>query len=366
MRPVPDHEGPQALQPVESIVSDNKPQVLVDLLAPSADPTEHYSDIASSQDKPASSPPVRRESRFSRKRPWIWALATVMLLVIVAIVVGCAVPLTHRHKEQRSPTNPVSTVGALNGSGMVMLDEGEGSSQIVAYVQSGDGNIRKLEYLDGRWSGAQKADVVDVLASNPRNGTPVMALAYDRREERIWRVFYVDVDDFLQESIYSNKTQGGWSSGLLGLGRFKASSSKHVGLTACYNPQWYGEPYNSSDGGIRLYYGASNHTVQELLWANGNGAWDNGSNFPDSNGDGGVECTVRNRSVTNVWLLNSNNQLEQRWREFNRSAQTATHPAGTWVSGLLLDDLPTLDAMLILLQVSIPRKYVQTPPSPPS
>jgi hypothetical protein len=69
--------------------------------------------------------------------------------------------------------------------------------------------------------------------------------------------------------------------------------------------EWYGSPTNSSGFGIRLYYGRDNNTVQELGWnIDGQAAWFLGHNFPDSNGAGGVECTVRGLSVTDVWLEN--------------------------------------------------------------
>lgn len=159
-------------------------------------------------------------------------------------------------------------------------------------------------------------------------------------------MFYVDTAGYLQESINSNKTSGGWTTGLLGAGKHKVSASQNVGVTACHNDRWYGAPYNSTAGGLRLYYGAagangSNDSfVQELAWADGNGAWDVGSKFEDTNGDGGVECTVGHfgqpPSFTNLWLLNTKGELEQRWMDFNRTANTSTHITGSWVRGTSL------------------------------
>lgn len=184
------------------------------------------------------------------------------------------------------------------------------------YSQFHNGEIRRSEYLDGKWSGGQSTDVVDGAGPKARNGSALMAVSFEQSDELIvshipeahsndprsnlvkWRVFYIDVEGYLQESINSNRTQGGWFTGPLGQGRFKVSDSPNVGLSACRNPSWYGAPYNISAGGLRLYYGANNHTVQELRWTDGRLAWDMGANFPDSDGDGGVECTVDLPSAT--------------------------------------------------------------------
>ena len=131
--------------------------------------------------------------------------------------------------------------------------------------------------------------------------------------------------------INSNKSTG-WTSGPLGSGRFKASSSSHVGLSACWNYNWYG--HNNTGGGIRLYYGSDRGSIAEIGWNYGNTAWDQeATTFPDSNPNGGVECTVRGSSITNVWLLNTNGDLEQRWYDFDLSAQTANHTTKTWIKG---------------------------------
>lgn len=111
------------------------------------------------------------------------------------------------------------------------------------------------------------------------------------------------------------------------------STSPHVGLSACVNQAWYGLPYDINGLGIRLYYGSSDDNVHELTWALGNTAWSAGHEFPESNGQGGVECTVRNLSITNVWLENSNGSLQHMWYEFNNSTETPTHPVAQWVPG---------------------------------
>ncbi|KAI9760935.1 MAG: hypothetical protein M1835_000074 [Candelina submexicana] len=291
----------------------------------------------------------------SRKRFWICVLAALSIAAIIAIIVGCVVGLRGNGSRHTGAPNYASTTGVFNGSGVVALDNGDGSSKIIMYSQYHNGDIRRSEYLDGKWSGGQSTDAVEVVGRKARNGSALMAVSFEQGDELIvsfdlktnsndpqpnlvkWRVFYIDVDGYLQESINSNKTQGGWFTGPLGQGRFKVSDSPHVGLSACHNPQWYGAPYNSSAGGLRLYYGAGNHTVQELRWIDGRTAWEMGANFPDSDGDGGVECTVAHSappSITNLWLLNTKGELEQRWFDFNESAATNGHKVGVWSKAL--------------------------------
>ncbi|KAI9845304.1 MAG: hypothetical protein M1837_004926 [Sclerophora amabilis] len=222
----------------------------------------------------------------------------------------------------------------MNGSGIVALDLNDGNAGFALYSQHHDGEIRKYEFLDDSWTGGFGDDVV--VSSNARNGTPLMALSYVIRDELIWRLFYVDVNDTLQEKINSNKTRSGWTDGLLGNGGFKVSSSPQVGLSACRNYRWYGAPYNISDFGIRLYYGGDDHAIHELLWSYGNQAWDTGTVFDDSNGDGGVECTAgpsQPPGITNLWLLNSKGELEQRWYDFNDTSRSPDHLTSTWVKG---------------------------------
>lgn len=170
-------------------------------------------------------------------------------------------------------------------------------------------------------------------------------------------MFYVTVDNYLSDWINSNLTQR-WSPGTLRSGNFAVSNSSHVGLTACVNTQWYGAPANIAGLGIRLYYGRADNIIQELGWnLDGQTAWFNGTNFADSNGAGGVECTVRGASITYVWLENTQGQLQQMWYDFNMSAATPNHTVGEWVAGL------TYDGVLHNSAISAINNFNATPPT---
>jgi hypothetical protein len=86
--------------------------------------------------------------------------------------------------------------------------------------------------------------------------------------------------------------------------------------------------YQASNAvGVRLYYGSEENNIKELIWEFGRDAWDRGHTFPNSNGEGGVECTVRGLDTTYVWLLNEVGQLELRWYDFNTTTNS------TWTTG---------------------------------
>ncbi|KAA8571435.1 hypothetical protein EYC84_001436 [Monilinia fructicola] len=169
--------------------------------------------------------------------------------------------------------------------------------------------------------------------------------------------FYVTADNYLSDWINSNISQS-WSQGTIRSGDFQVSNSSTVGLSACVNRKWYGAPYNITGLGIRLYYGASNNTIQELGWnLDGQIAWFKGASFPNSNGEGGVECTVRGASITYVWMENLQGQLQQMWYDFNASANTSSHPTQTWVAGLTYPDIVHNSA------ISAINDFTVTPPT---
>jgi len=258
-------------------------------------------------------------------------LSILTLISIIGLALGLGLGLTFRKAgDSKAPVEPPQS-GALNGSGIVAIDLDGGMHMITTYTQTYNGSIIWSQYLNKVWSGGSLDDAVLTDNDTPRNGTPLMALSYTNNEELIWHVFYVTTDNYLADSVNSNKSDG-WSTGFLRNGNFAVSPSSHVGLSACVNYNWYGEPYNNGLG-IRLYYGTANNTIQELGWALGNTAWDYHWNFANTNGAGGVECTVRGSSITYVWLEADGN-LKQMWYDFDASASSPTHPVHSWVSGL--------------------------------
>jgi len=258
-------------------------------------------------------------------------LGILTLISIMGLALGLGLGLTFRKTGDSEVPAGLPQSGALNGSGIVAIDLDDGMHMITTYTQTYDGTIVWSQYLNDTWSGGSLNDTVLTDNDTPRNGTPLMALSYINNEELIWHVFYVTTDNYLADSVNSNKSDG-WSTGFLRNGNFAVSNSSHVGLSACVNYDWYGEPYNNGLG-IRLYYGAANNTIQELGWALGNTAWDYHWNFPDTNGAGGVECTVRGSSITYIWL-EANGNLQQMWYDFDVSARSPTHPVKEWVTGL--------------------------------
>lgn len=307
--------------------------------------------------------PLKAKTKVTNRRlGWrtIIPLFVALALLTLGLTIGLGVGLTvGKHKAPAT----IQRYGAINGSGIVALDL-DNTTIITSYTQRYDGVIVKNQYIAGNWSGG--TDIGDLVTADgnfngetlvARNGTPLMALSYVNDNELTWHVFYVTADNYLSDWINSNITQG-WYQGTLRSGNFAVSNSSHVGLSACVNTQWYGAPFNPASLGIRLYYGRSDNIIQELGWnLDGQTTWFNGSSFPNSNGAGGVECTVRGASITYVWLENLQGELQQMWYDFNTSAGTPTHKVGTWVSGLTYPDILHSSA------ISAINDFTATPPT---
>ncbi|RAL65468.1 hypothetical protein DID88_001034 [Monilinia fructigena] len=292
-----EHTDPKQLAPIEIIPDSNAPMT--------NNRQTHPSSLPEVSDSAYPSP------RNSRNH--IVALIAVTIIVIAASLgVGLGVGLY----KPKSVT-PMQTRGAINRSGVVAIDL-DNTTKITAYTQRYDGVIVRSEYQDGIWTGGSNIGDLDTSKGNfngetlvARNGTPLMALSYESADELLWHVFYVTADNYLSDWINSNISQS-WSQGTLRSGNFQVSNSSTVGLSACVNREWYGAPYNISGLGIRLYYGSSNNTIQELGWnLDGQTTWFKGASFANSNGEGGVECTVRGASITYVWMENLQGQLQQ-------------------------------------------------------
>lgn len=180
-----------------------------------------------------------------------------------------------------------------------------------------------------------------------------------------WHLFYITVDGYLVDWVNSNLTEG-WTLGTLRSGNYKASNSLSVGLTVCVNSNWYGAPWNASGLGFRLYYGNSDDQIQELGWNHdGPTTWFVGKTFNDSNGAGGVECTVGEESITYVWMENLSGELTSMWYDFNLSAATPYHTVGEWKAGQTYGNIMHNSAISGISDfvASPPRKLIhfQTP-----
>jgi hypothetical protein len=110
------------------------------------------------------------------------------LIIIIGLSVGLAVGITHNRGKHET----MQGFGAMNGSGIVSLDLGDGSPRITAYTQRWDGVILKSEYLNDSWSGGgAEGDLVTANATidgntlAARDGTPLMALSYAHADELI-------------------------------------------------------------------------------------------------------------------------------------------------------------------------------------
>ncbi|KAI9876342.1 MAG: hypothetical protein M1830_006739 [Pleopsidium flavum] len=284
-----------------------------------------------------------------RKRFWTFLVA-IIVLIAIAVALAVAIPATRARKSASrataatpnvtdatpnstisKPISNLSTSGAFNGTGMALLDLGvDRAVDAFVWFQDYKGQIRSSELKGLAWRQGQSSDIV--VASNVKNCTPLTAVSYTKDTALTVHLFYIDSSNVIQEMIHSN-TSNRWIKGSLGSFNFKVSESASVDLAACYNDQWYGSAAGSS-GGIRLFYGASNTTVQELSWAVGSTAWTSDFLFPRVNGKGGLSCAGAGSGTSYLYLLDSHNQLELWWKDFNTAAVNSTnHPLGVWTQG---------------------------------
>lgn len=113
----------------------------------------------------------------------------------------------------------------------------------------------------------------------------------------------------------------------MGAQSWNASESSSVDLSACYNEQY--------SGGLRLFYGVSNTTIQELSWSFGTSEWLLGYSFPRVNGEGGISCAGGGSGISYLYLLNTQNQLELWWRDFDTSKPyNPTYAPDIWYRGM--------------------------------
>ncbi|KAI9714594.1 MAG: hypothetical protein M1812_006399 [Candelaria pacifica] len=241
-------------------------------------------------------------------------------------------PLT---TSTQNPANqapsPFSTTGAFNGSGIALLDLGSDAVNLFAYYQHHTGQLRSSALVNNKWSGGGSADIVEI--SDVKNGTPIGAVSYTTAGILTWHVFYVDSSNVLQETINSNHSNV-WTKGPVGKANHEVFNSPTVGLTACWNGDYYGAKDGISGGGVRLFYGVNDTAVQELSWAYGDDQWGIGQTITGARGDSGLICAGVGSGTSYLYLQNTDDDLELWWKDFNvTGAQTPGHPSGMWNKG---------------------------------
>ncbi|KAI9810614.1 MAG: hypothetical protein M1827_006176 [Pycnora praestabilis] len=290
--------------------------------------------------------------RHSSKK-WVWIIALITFIVVLGVVLGIALGLTvgqHDHSSSRkaasatattspSPTssaqstptndNPtyLSTSGAFNGTGLAILGLGETGTdavQLHLYFQHFEGQIRQatLVNLEGSWAGGDDSNII--VASNVLNGTPIATISYAYNGSEIYHVFYLDTSYNLQDVINSNNSNT-WTPGLLGDSKFRANKDSTVGLAVCENDDLYGD--NGSGGGMRLYYGSTDTTIQELSWGFGDTEWTKSTELTGVNGNGGIECRGVAQDPSYLFVENTDNKLELWYKSFKANAN------GNWTRG---------------------------------
>jgi hypothetical protein len=134
--------------------------------------------------------PVDEKVQAGKKRPGLWCRVFILLGIVVAIALALGVGLgVGLHKPKTNHSSKTLHQGAINGSGVVAIDL-DNTTKITTYIQRYDGVLVRSKYQDGVWSGGDNVGELDTTRGNfngetlvARNGTPLMALSYERQGE---------------------------------------------------------------------------------------------------------------------------------------------------------------------------------------
>lgn len=118
----------------------------------------------------------------------------------------------------------------------------------------------------------------------------------------------------------------GWQKGILGELHIVTSESPTVSLAGSWATRTVLD--------LRLYYGTRENLIQELTYHPVNGSWQSGFLFPMSSGNSGISV-IQYDCIHYMACLNSDYQLEIRWKDVNISAvASSVHPVGVWTRGM--------------------------------
>jgi hypothetical protein len=156
----------------------------------------------------------------SRKIFWIVLIAGI-IIIIAAIGGGVAAAVNSKSKTAEKP--PAVTIRSpnapRNGTAIGIAQWGLGEQSSYSYCQvfyqSISGAIWERSYTPtGGWA-ASSTMLGDGFKA--RNGTPICGFAYkDKKDNLEVNVYYVDVDGWLSDAIWSSATTPtGWKSGIL-------------------------------------------------------------------------------------------------------------------------------------------------------
>ncbi|KAI9808912.1 MAG: hypothetical protein M1827_007137 [Pycnora praestabilis] len=296
-------------------------------------------------------------------RTWFFLALIFVICIAIALGIGLGVGLNKKSSRPASSSsarpinnsadiNPAfySTIGAFNGTGIALASESfssGGYGSIDIYFQHHTGQIRSAQLLsDGTWQGGSLSEIV---ATDAKNATPIAAVAYARNDTATWHIFYIDINNTIQERVNDNATNL-WSYGPIGDLNLKAMDSPEVGLQACWYGSFYSDAvYNHSpvpgqtngthnapeqSVGMHLWYGETDTSFNEVAWTYGDTVWSEQQKFEGFNAHAGVGCySWGPGSVSYVFMVNFQNSVEIWWKDLNTTLQsTTTHPINTWTN----------------------------------
>ncbi|KAL8691619.1 MAG: hypothetical protein Q9218_003194 [Villophora microphyllina] len=297
-----------------------------------ADVGEHANAEASLESRPTN----------RRKRWWV-SFGACVFLIILAVSTSVPLALREKHPEHdsstpsstsattgsprnsasntrvsASPTSVPSSLklsGALNGTKMAITHPGDGNIHL--FYQDFQFQIRQLVQAFNTIAFTGGSDLPAVVA-DARDETPIEVVSWP---ELGTHLFYIDATHTLQQ-IYTTDDLTDWANGTLG-SLFVEVPPSITSLTA------YQQRLDQTDWAIRLFYGASDGLVHELLYLSANSVWiSTNSTFQDANGNAGLAASSASDTLC-LFTVDEQNKL-QHWTLNPNDTISASSPYGEW------------------------------------
>ncbi|KAL8702185.1 MAG: hypothetical protein Q9201_004540 [Fulgogasparrea decipioides] len=242
--------------------------------------------------------PINAEKPKIRRKHCI-TVAVVVIIIVTAICVPVGVVVSRNKSHHESDSDSASNKNSSNatlespsitskssdsvlkGTRLVTMDPRTGGD-IYLYYQEDDGGLHYISQSPQRiWQGSAKLNVPDA-----RLGTPLGSISTVTNGSTFWWLFYIDNADVIQ-NIYSEKDPTTWHKGSVGNKGFKVPNNTNIAFTVSRGRK-YNKTLNDLDGGMSLYATDTNGTMQEYIFDDRDGSWNDGFAFPDTDGFAGA------------------------------------------------------------------------------
>ncbi|KAL8729859.1 MAG: hypothetical protein Q9181_004855 [Wetmoreana brouardii] len=265
-----------------------------------------------------------------KSRLWRYILGGVIILITVAFAVPLGVRTKHPERKNASsattassatpassadhpPTLPTQNVsGVTDGTNIAIMPYSDSEmTNVSLFYQDSQSRLRRLKKIGS--SPFTSGSNSPIVALDARERTPMWFANYTFS---IY-LFYIDSNNVLQQQT-SEDGMATWHKGYLGNSHFVASTSA-TALSINRASTRSGASNARMLGSPRIFYGASDNLVHELIYLSGGGGWvSTNFTFANTNGNAGHTAAwfeehwslylfvVNTTNFLKVWSLDTN------------------------------------------------------------